>query len=426
MIYDYLLLDPPTATLGSAYDDDDDMYDSSDYSDSYFDDEMDDLDHLSPYGIPMADMCDGIFNEVYNLGAASVFGGERRGFGPLDISSSDSIDDGDESSEDGRNTRLSNSQVTRKIDSKKEKRIKRHLAILRTNRQIYDEASTLLHSKLMIEVEPGDALTEYSGSAIVVPSKKVWRHAPFPGPFSRNVNGEPVYEGPLLDGSLEPHVFARYETIRYFCEFDLLVDNAAPRLYVDDDCSVRGADADELLSYLNTSKGTTRWVEDPLPNGRHDNGLRDTLKDVADITISRVTVIRPSIVTGIIQKFVDLLSSSLFVRHLEIVLDIGVGCSSVSENTDFSDDSSDDEDPEQEAKDDEKICVADQRATELLLESTVLNPLRSLSNVKTFTLTVDTLGRGDEVMKLGKKHLEIIGDLKEAIEKNCAVKHGTQ
>lgn len=336
--------------MGPAYDDSDTIRDSSDYSDSYFDDEMFDMDHYSPYGIPMGDMCDGMFNEVYNFDGGSGFGGEGWGFGPLGISSSYSIDDGHESSEDGRDTCLSEKQVSRKIDSQKGMRIKRHLAILRTNRQIYNEASTLLHSNLIIEIESGDAFTDEPGNAIVEPSKKVWRHAPLPRPSSTNVNGEPVYEGPFLDGSLEPHTFARFERIRYLGEFDLDFENAAPRLYVDDNFRVRATDADGLLSYFKTSKSTTRWFEDPLPDRRSDNGLRETLTDVADISISSVTVIKPSIVAGIIQRFVDLLSSSLFVRHLEIFLNVEVGCSSLSETTDFSDD----EDPEQEANDVEK------------------------------------------------------------------------
>lgn len=399
------------------------MYDSSDCSDTFFDDEMYDLDHFNSYGISMGDMCDGMFNELYNFGGASGFGDERLGFDPLDIRSSDSIDDGDESSEDHRNTRLPDRQVTTDMDYKKEMVIKRHLAILRTNRQIYNEASALLYSKLIIQVESGDALlTGCSGSAIVEPSRKIWRHAPTSGPVSRDFNGQHMYEGPLLDGSLEPHVFARYETIRYFCEFDLLFDKAALKLHVDDDFSVRGADTDELLSYLRTSKSTTRWFEDPLPEGRYDNGLRETLDDVADINISSVTVTEPSIPAKSIQRFVDLLSNSLFVRHLEIVLDVEFGDSNLSEDTDFSDD----EDPEQEAKEDEKQIAADERATELILESGVLNSLRDLSNVKTFSVTVNTIGRGDKVMKSKEKHLEIIRDLKEAIEKNWAVKHGAQ
>lgn len=398
------------------------MYDSSDYSDPYSDDEMYDLDLYNPYGVPMGDMCDGMFNEMYNSCGVSGFGGEGWGFGSIDISSSDSTDDGDESAEDGRNTCLSEKQVSGKIDSQKEIRIQRHLAILRTNRQIYNEASTLLHSNLTIEVVSGDALIDEPGNTIVKPSKKVWRHAPFPGPRSTNVNGQPVYEGPLLDGSLEPHVFARFERIRYFGMFELLFDNAAPRLYVDNDFSVRDTDADGLLSYFNTSKSTTRWVEDPLPDGRSDNGLRETLNDVADITIPSVTVTKPSIVAGIVQKFVDLLSSSLFVRHLEIVLYVQIGCSGLSEITD----SSDDEGPEQEARYDVKHDFADLRATELLLESGVLNSLRSLSNVKSFSLRIATPARSGKAIKPKEKHLKIIGGLKEAIEKNWAVKHGTQ
>ena len=79
-----------------------------------------------------------------------------------------------------------------------------------------------------------------------------------------------MYKTSPLDGSLEPHVFERFERISYLARFGLSLDDAAPKLYVDDDLSVRNADAVSLASYLTTGKSTTRWFEDSPPDRRHN------------------------------------------------------------------------------------------------------------------------------------------------------------
>lgn len=73
-----------------------------------------------------------------------------------------------------------------------------------------------------------------------------------------------------------------------------------------------------------------------------------------------------------------------------------------------------------------KEDAANERATELFLESGVLNPLRDLSNVQTFSLMINTFARGGEFMEPKEKHLKIIGDLQAAIEKNWLVKQRPQ
>ena len=116
----------------------------------------------------------GRFEELCNLGDHTGFRGKKWDLNSSDTSSSDSFDDEDESDyEGGRNARLSVKQVLRKVVAERERRKNRQLAILRTNRQIYNKASALLHSNLVINIGPGDVLTGTSGNDIVEPSKRI-------------------------------------------------------------------------------------------------------------------------------------------------------------------------------------------------------------------------------------------------------------
>lgn len=406
---------------------------------SDFEDDVFDFGGTNPYGIAMGDMSDGMFDEVYNNCSTMGFGGDiddyvshqlgddymtdqldAMDFGRPDTSSSNSTDGEDESEkEDGHDIQFLEKKISPKRVLENGLKTKRHLAILRTNRQIYDEASALLHSDLTIDVNPGDAVTDGPGNAIVKPTKKVWRHAPINDISSTNSNGQTIYKSLPLDGPVEPHVFARFEKISYLADFTFEPDQAAPSLYVNDDLSVNDEDAAKFVSYLTTATSTTRWFEDPIPGRSFDNGRRETLQDVADITISSVSVSHPS-TAGIIQNFVDLLSNSPFIRHLELTLTVEVRCKNPID--DLGSDS-DDESDSQEAKDDEKVEVADERATELFLESGVLDPLRKLSNVKCFSFEIETM-RGIKFMEPKQKYLNMVGDLKKATENNWVVKHG--
>lgn len=137
------------------------------YGDSDSEDAMFDLDDFNPYGIPMGDMCDGMFNDVYNLGGAMsmTFGNDMFDYGDdhSDDRGFDRMDDEDESENESGPSRGM---------FETEPMIKRHLAILRTNRQIYNEASVLLHSDLTLDVNPGDAVTDVPGNAVVKQTRR--------------------------------------------------------------------------------------------------------------------------------------------------------------------------------------------------------------------------------------------------------------
>lgn len=356
-----------------------------------FEDDMLDIGGYNPYGIPMGDMCDGMFNDVYFINDMFI--------PPPSISTDNEC----ESDERWGVRVLSWTKV------------QRHLAILRTNRQIYNEASALLHSDLTIDVNTDS----------VKQTKNIWRHGPSDGLGFTNTSGQRVYRSNLLNGLVEPHVFAQFQKVSYHADFSANFQRNAPTLHINDDLSVKAEDAAKFVSYLTTVKGTTRWFEDPV-SSRFDNGRRQTVRDVTGITVSSFTVAEPS-TADIVQNFVDIISRSPLIRQLEFIVNFEAGLS--DSPVDSSLDSDSDLDSEQKAKGAEKRIekaeMARERATELFMESGVLNCLCKLPNVKCFSLEVATLGRGGKIMKLRRKHLNIVRDLKETIEKNWMAKHGS-
>ncbi|KAF6232402.1 hypothetical protein HO173_009507 [Letharia columbiana] len=92
-----------------------------------------------------------------------------------------------------------------------EMNVQRFPAILRTNRQIYSEASPLLYRELNMRLQPGDVLCMKSGKDIVKASERVWRHNPLQDTGVLKPNGLTNYAEPELDGVMEPHVLARFK-----------------------------------------------------------------------------------------------------------------------------------------------------------------------------------------------------------------------
>ena len=104
----------------------------------------------------------------------------------------------------------------------------RHLAILRTSRQIYNEASYILHSELEVQIEARDIIV--SKYSLII-----WRHDTCYGRGAVDQNGEYVYNTPALGGRLEPPVFARLRRIQYDA---LLAFPNAPVVYIREDFSI--------------------------------------------------------------------------------------------------------------------------------------------------------------------------------------------
>ena len=305
-------------------------------------------------------------------------------------------------------------------------RVKRHLSILRTNRQIYDEASALLHSDLTIGVSPGYALalTANPGNAVVSQSMKIWRPVTLLGRDVPNDQRQTVYEPSLPDDFIKPHVFAQFQKLYYYGHFDFSYDASAPTIHVNDDLSTSAEDETKFVSYLTTALSPTQLYEGPPLCLQDDIYIRkvfsQTLKDATDGPISSITVTNPS-TADVFRKLGDLLSTSSFIRDLEFDLEVSVGCIT------SLDEIFPDEDGywEQQFILDQRAWIANERATELFLESGVLDPLRRLSNVKRFSLKAYTQAPLGLIMSPKKRYLSMMDNLKKVIEENWDIKHGS-
>lgn len=133
----------------------------------------------------------------------------------------------------------------------------RQTAILRTNRQIYIEASSLMYSQLRMVLRARDLVEFGSKTDILMPSKGVWRYQPWEDSYATTSSGKTIYDGPERSGPMEPHVFARFQKISFDAYFDLgrhgLIEHV-PDLRAGFDMA-SGSDVDLLLvSYLKKTR----------------------------------------------------------------------------------------------------------------------------------------------------------------------------
>ena len=192
---------------------------------------------------------------------------------------------------------------------------------------------------------------------------------------------DPLYEegifetlgwGPLLDFA----ALSKGERIQFDADYNLLLIDGSPSLYVDEHFNTSPTDEAELISFMKR----TRTVE----------------------------------------IFVSLLATLPRLRQLSLTLAV-----EVKPNMDFSPDDEED-DEEADIRDVEKMGAANETATELFIECGMLDPLRKLSNVENFDFEVQSESRNDDLdfMVLKPKHARMAQDLKEAIEHNWVARNG--
>ena len=234
--------------------------------------------------------------------------------------------------------------------------------ILQTNRQIYNEASSVLYSELQLVVRPGDALTGIT-VAFVKRSDYVWRHLPSDGFGRKNATGQTIYDKSERGGAMEPHVFKRFQRVRYEADFEFRETCCARQLFITH------------------------------------------LKSATDCHLAPFQIV---------QEFVKLISNSPRIEHLEVALGVELEPDFGSGDGSFEGESWAHEDLKHEVKND----VLNRRAYELLLESFVFEPLKNLVNVNYFDFDLAFVNFLPQriLFQPKQKHLDIIDDLKMYIE----------
>ena len=116
----------------------------------------------------------------------------------------------------------------------------------------------------------------------------------------------------------------------------------------------------------------------------------------------------------IIYQLVKILSNSPDIIRLDIYFDIEV----LAEYGNLDSDSEDDDGGELGWRPE----AANRRAMELFLESGLLAPLETLSNVRSFTFKFTALGSDYEIYQPSPKYERILKDLKQKIEGNYTLR----
>lgn len=282
------------------------------------------------------------------------------------------------------------------VDRMKERKVQRNMAILRTNRQIYIEVTSVLHAGLRLVLQPGDVLCLNTGKDIVRASESVWRHNPLLDIGTTSIDGQTVYATPELDGVMEPHVLARFTKITFYMAFqwatgylearetyDTERDQTtliAPGLFVNDDLTVNPEDEAKLLAFYKRST--------------------------------------------IIHQLVKILSNSPKIVSLEMDLFMSIHTDyDMDSDSDMSTDMSSDleDEPSETAK---KFYSAGVRAVDLFVDSGLLAPLEKLSNVQSFKfdITPQDIDRNGYQYTSSPKQAKMLRALKQTIERNYVVK----
>ena len=245
------------------------------------------------------------------------------------------------------------------------------LAILRTCRQVYTEASQVFYAMAELVITPEDLVDLHDEDEIIERNPRMFTRPIFMRHFQHA--DYKIFESLGLNSLLDFAAFMRIERICFDAYYNFLFTNDSPALYV---CRDFHADPNTEASLIKFMK-KTRTVENLV-------SLLATLPRLRQLNLRLVLEVKNQMHL-LSDEEIDEVGSLNFIQ---------------------------------------KMDVANERATELFIECGILNPLGTLSNVQNFDLQVRTelltlVGCGEtEYMVLKPRHAKIAQNLKEAIEHN--------
>ena len=260
--------------------------------------------------------------------------------------------------------------------------IRRYPNILRINRQIYSEASSILYSELRVNLQPGDVLCMKTGKDIAKASEKVWRHNPLDGIGTTDETGQTVYSKPRLDGVMEPHVLAHFKKFAFELDINWEVEldqrlrenhtvqpSVPPSLFVHENMTVDPQDEANLLAFYRKST--------------------------------------------LIHQLVKILSNSPDIVSLHVSFDFRVYVRDCKELDAYY----------HEAEDFKKVDLANERAMEIYMDGGFFAPLEGLSNVRSLEFQFIQTSYDGEDYEPKERHERMLTDLKQKIKDNYARQH---
>jgi len=261
------------------------------------------------------------------------------------------------------------------MDEDDEIKFERDFSILRTNRQIHSEASSLFYKEVIFKLEPGyifPLVRKRRGMNLGRPNL-TWKYNPLKGTGKTDEFGATIYDTPRLYGDLEPHIVAKIERICFDAYFD---DRGTGNLEMGND------DDEEYKRRFNT-------------------------------------LIQSSTIFAHLAK---ILSNSPRITQLDIIIEVNMNLAD-EEDMDYWDDSSEMDAVvnEREPNIDSIGNTVSWQATELLFELKVMDPLLKLSNVANCAIkfgVVEELKGEPDTYKHLTKYLKLLHEMKETIESN--------
>lgn len=271
--------------------------------------------------------------------------------------------------------------------------VRRSPAILRTNRQIYNEASSLFYSELRVYLQPGDVVWMAIGKDIVKPRKTQWTFNALDDTLHPDLSGSTLHPKPEADAVMGPHVLAQFKNITFETDFSweiLALDAYRHQVSLANDIALDENKLDQIAPELFIS--TIRTVNLDA-YARHD-----------------ITFYRHS---KFVDQLVEVLSQSSDIIRFNMLFDVRVVA---HHEYDF------DVNLEESSKR-RKMMEAWERAKVCFLQSGVLTPLEKLSNVKSISFRFASEYFGCEFCELEPKNHSVLDDLKQKIERKYAVRN---
>ena len=127
-----------------------------------------------------------------------------------------------------------------------------HPAILQTNRTIYAKAAQQLYAKTYIEKGFGHDVKQGRG--------KLRRQHPLRGMGYHNAECLHVHGSNRMRDSVEPHTFARFESLMFYVNLDLDKEDLKPRLRVNKDHRFAVEDITQFGATLRQSDAIRNFV----------------------------------------------------------------------------------------------------------------------------------------------------------------------
>ena len=267
--------------------------------------------------------------------------------------------------------------------------VRRSPAILRTNRQIYDEASSLFYSGLNVHLQSRDVVSMATGKDIGKPRKTQRTFNVVDGIPHTDPSGSTLHPKPNVGAVMGPHMLARFKNITFETDFawEIMALGAYKhQLSLAND----GRTLDQIAPELFISTIRTVDLE------------ADARREITFYRHSRF-----------VDQLIERLSQSSDITRLDVLFDVRVVAHyDYKRNVKFE--------PMSSKKG--KMMEAWARAKVCFLQSGALTPLEKLSNVQSIRFRFATEHTGGRFREPETNH-SVFVDLKQKIERNYAVRN---